>query len=37
MPPITFMDDDFLGVDPTQDDFIVIIMEIENVRTVKFK
>jgi len=30
MPPITFSDDDFHGVDEQQDDPVVITMELEN-------
>jgi len=30
MPPITFLDSDFQGTDPNQDDHMVITMEVEN-------
>jgi len=30
MPPITFIDSDFQGVDPNQDDLVVITVELED-------
>jgi len=35
MPPITFTDADFKGLDPLQDNPIVITMEIENFAVMK--
>jgi len=35
MPPITFMDDDFTAIDPTQDDPMVITVEIDKFAITK--
>jgi len=35
MPPITFRDDDFKGVDPSQDDLMVISIDIDNITIMK--
>jgi len=35
IPPITFTDADFKGIDPTQDDPMVITVEIENFAVMK--
>ena len=35
MPPITFTDDDFKGIDPSQDDLMVISVDIDNFTIMK--
>jgi len=35
IPPILFRDDDFSVIDPTQDDLMVVIIEIEKISITK--